>query len=201
MARLNRDRRLVKRLLRGEEAAFDELLDDHVPRLYRIALSRLGGDASIAEDVVQSTLARALPRLDTFRGEASLLTWLTTFCLHEIGDHFRRAGRAPRLSLSDEVPEIAAALEVLEHEGTGPESDTLAGEIRTLVLATLDRLPPRYAEALRWKYLEGLSMKEIATRWQTEPTAVQSVLQRARASFRDAFRTVGDLAVLDSWRT
>jgi DNA-directed RNA polymerase specialized sigma24 family protein len=55
----------------------------------------------------------------------------------------------------------------------------------------LDQLPTRYGDALEWKYGEGLSVKEIATRLGVGPKAAESLLTRARQAFRDAFATVG----------
>jgi RNA polymerase sigma-70 factor (ECF subfamily) len=190
----HRDRLLAERLLRGEQRAYDELFEQQVPRLFRIALARLHGDQTAAEDAVQSTLAQGMQKLATYRGEASLLTWLATICLHEIGRQRRSQHRGDTRSLSEEAPEILAALEVLECPADDPEEQTRQSEVRRLVVATLDRLPARYADALRSKYLEGHSMREIAARWNVEPTAVQSVLQRARAAFREAFSAVSSVA-------
>ena len=190
------DKHLAERLLAGDEDAFEELFAVQVPRLYRIALARLDNDAAAAEDAVQATLIKAMQKLSTFRGEASLLTWLATICLREIGAAFRKSQRRPELQLNEDVPEISAALELLETVGDGPEQSTLRNEVSRLVQATLDRLPARYADVLEWKYFEGLSVKEIAARLDTGPTAVQSVLSRARVAFRDGFITVGACADL-----
>ena len=186
------DKALADRLLAGDEAAYRELFAVQVPRLFRIAMARLRGDEDAAEDIVQATLLKAMPKLATYRGEASLLTWLGTFCLREIAAHHRRRQRAPRrVLLAEDAPEVAAALELLEAAGDGPEQAALKGEVAGLVQATLDRLPPHYGDVLEWKYHQGLSVKEIAARLQTGPTAVQSLLARARAAFREGFAGVG----------
>lgn len=188
------DKALVRRLLAGEERAFDELFEIQVPRLYRIALARLDHDPDLAEEMVQRTLTRAVPKLASFRGEASLLTWLTTFCYREISAYFRKEKRGLRaVPLSEESPEVTAALEALE-TAEGPEHDALRADVKRLVQATLDRLPPRYAQALEWKYLEDVSVKEIAERLKVGPIAAQSLLARARDAFREAFVGVGGVA-------
>lgn len=193
------DRELVERLLAGEEEAFETLFEIYVPRLYRLAVARLRGDADAAEDLVQAALLKALPKLHTFRGEATLLTWLSTICLREISAYYRHRQRRPQaLPLSEEIPEVAAALQMLEAGVSGPEHEALCTEIGRLVQATLDRLPPRYADLLEWKYLEGLSVKEMALRLGQGSTAVQSMLARARVAFRDGFAVVGACAGLRS---
>jgi RNA polymerase sigma-70 factor (ECF subfamily) len=78
------DRFLVARLVRGDEAAFGEFFEAHFAPLFRFAMPRVANDAQVAEDVVQAALCRAVRKLMSYRGEAALLTWLCTFCRHEI---------------------------------------------------------------------------------------------------------------------
>jgi DNA-directed RNA polymerase specialized sigma24 family protein len=59
------------------------------------------------------------------------------------------------------------------------------------VQLTLDYLPARYGDALEWKYIEELSVGEIADRLGVGYKAAESLLTRARAAFRDAFSSVG----------
>lgn len=61
-------------MLAGDEGASEALFADYFPRLYRFARLRLGGDDEGAEEVVQSTLIRAVRKLHTYRGEAALFT-------------------------------------------------------------------------------------------------------------------------------
>ena len=51
----------------------------------------------------------------------------------------------------------------------------------------LDRFPPHYGNALEWKYLDDVPVKEIAVRLGVSPKAAESLLTRARDSFREAF--------------
>ena len=187
-----RDLELARRMLQGDEASFNEFFDGYFPVLYRFAMARMNRDADGAEEVVQTVLGKAISKLGTYRGEASLLTWLCTFCRHEISAHFERAGREGRTAhLSEEIPEVAAALESLSSlAGDGPEEALRRQEIMRLVHVTLDRLPVRYADALEWKYIEGLSVVEIAERLGSTAKAAESMLTRARAAFRDGFHTL-----------
>jgi RNA polymerase sigma-70 factor (ECF subfamily) len=184
------DRFLVARLLRGDEDAFAEFFDASAASLYRFALPRMGGDASAAEEIVQTTLCRAVRKLDTYRGEAALLTWLTTICRREIATHFAsRANAPPMIDFTDEFPEVRAALESLASSDMRPESALRRKELARLVQIVLDRLPPHYGDALEWKYIDGLSVAEIATRLGVAVKAAESTLTRARNAFRDAFTT------------
>jgi RNA polymerase sigma-70 factor (ECF subfamily) len=183
-AELQPDRFLVARLLRGDEAAFAEFFEASFAPLFRFALPRVGGDADAAEDVVQATLCRAVRKLGTWRGEAALLTWLTSICRREIATHFEKQKKVPpMIELTEDIPEIRAALDSLGE----PESALRRKETARLVQAVLDRLPSRYGDALEWKYIEGLSVAEIAGRLGLTTKAAESMLTRARDAFRDGF--------------
>ena len=64
------DAELVRRLLRGEEAAFERFFDSAYPALYRFALARLDFDHDAAGEVAQAAICKATRKLHTFRGEA-----------------------------------------------------------------------------------------------------------------------------------
>jgi len=181
------DRFRVRRMLRGDESAFAEFFEANFGALFRFALPRLGGDAHAAEEVVQATLCRAVRKLGTFRGEAALLTWLCTFCRHEISAHLEKEGkRPPMVEWIDDLPEVAAALDSLA-AAARPEAALQRSETARLVQVILDRLPQRYGDALEWKYIDGLSVGEIAERLGIGAKAAESTLTRAREAFRDAF--------------
>jgi len=186
------DRSLVRRMLAGEGAAFDEFFERHFPGLYRFARTRLDGDADAAEEVVQAALCRAISKLRTYRGEAALFTWLCTFCRHEISAFYRRSSRQPAtVDLVEDSQEVLGALESLwVLTGESPDEALRRGEIARLVHVALDRLPARYADALEWKYVDGASVKEIAARLGLTAKAAESLLVRARVTFREAFSTL-----------
>ena len=73
------DKRLVERMLAGDDVAFRTFFSTYFPRLFRFALYRLRGDEALAEDVAQNTMGKAMDKLDTYRGEAALYSWLCTF--------------------------------------------------------------------------------------------------------------------------
>jgi RNA polymerase sigma-70 factor (ECF subfamily) len=186
------DLALVRSLLRGDEEAYAEFFDEYFSRLYRFALARLH-DETDAEEVVQSTLIRAMRKLAGYRGEARLFTWLCTICRHEIADLAkRRSRRSLAVDLVEENPEVRAALESLPASlDTEPERRLHLRELGRLVQVTLDHLPRHYGNALEWKYLEGLSVAEIAERLGIGPKAAESLLTRARQTFRSDFAAIG----------
>lgn len=188
-ADMHPDKQLVERLLAGDEVAFRTFFRSYFPRLFRFALRRLHGDESLAEDVVQVTLGKAIDRLDTWRGEAALFAWLCTFCRHEIGAILKRAHREP-VDLVDDLPGVRATLESLMDPSATPDFDADRRDLAQLINVTMDSLPSDYAEALEWKYIDGLSVVEIGARQGRGHKAAESLLNRARQAFRDSFVTL-----------
>ena len=186
------DKAVVDRMLGGDEAAFEHFFDTYFSRLYRFAVTRLDNDADGAEEVVQTTLCKAIARLATYRGEAALFTWLCTFCRHEISAHYARHQRTVHeIPLIEDTPDVRAALESLgAASADGPDERLRRRELANLVQVTLDCLPERYGDALEWKYMQELSVHEIAARLKLGPKAAESLLTRARQAFRDAFAAV-----------
>jgi RNA polymerase sigma-70 factor (ECF subfamily) len=192
------DTRLVRRLLNREEAAFEDFFEAMYPALYRFALARLDGRREAAEDVAQATLYRAIGKLKTYRGEASLLTWLCTFCRHEIFAYTKANRHVAKVVPIDDAPEIRAALESLHAvDGTNPHVALDRQQQGSLIQRVLDQLPAHYGSVLEWKYIEELSVREIAARLGIRLRAAESLLARARRAFRDAVLSVSPALTLD----
>jgi RNA polymerase sigma-70 factor, ECF subfamily len=192
------DKRLVRRLLAGEETAFDEFFEATYPALFRFALARLDGQREAAEDVAQAALFKAVRKLETYRGEASLLTWLCTFCRHEIFAYTKKHRHATRVVPIDDAPEIRAALESLHAlDSTDPHMALDRQQQASLVQRVLDELPPHYGSVLEWKYVDELPVQEIADRLGVRLPAAESLLARARRAFRDAVLAVSSVLTVD----
>src|SRR5215208_1605131 len=115
------DRELVRRMLGGDEGAFDEFFADYFPRLFRFAVLRLR-DRDAAEDIVQTSLIAAVRHLSSWRGEASLFTWLCTICRREIAAWQKRTSRRVIVSLEDDDPSLRAALESIGAAAEAPDA-------------------------------------------------------------------------------
>ena len=114
----------VEKLLARDERAFAEFFDTYAPRLFRFAMRR-AGDEDLAEEITQTTLIAAVGKLKTWRGEASLFTWLCTISRRQLVDHWRKTARQPELRPLDPLdndPDVRAALESLSSGGEGPDA-------------------------------------------------------------------------------
>lgn len=190
------DKALVNRMLRGDQRAFDEFFDANFPRLYRFTRARIGDDEDATKEIVQQTLCRAIARIETYRGEAALFTWLCRICRNQISDHFKQRNRDMSRFAAFEDAEVSAVLESLDSgDDTDPSRLEQRRQVAQLIQTILDYLPARQGNVLEWKYVEGLTVEEIAARMDVTRTSVQSLLARARQSFRDGFRTLANVDV------
>jgi RNA polymerase sigma-70 factor (ECF subfamily) len=158
---------------------------------------RMLGSAFDAEDAVQDTMVRAWRSLDRFDGRSSLRTWLyriaTNVCLDALGDRARRvrpmeeraAGSIddpletrPRTHWLEPIPDACA----LPLDADPFELTALRQSTRLAFVAALQRLPPRQRAALLLTEVLGWSATEVAESLETSIAAVNSAVQRARAT-------------------
>lgn len=184
-----------QRALAGEVGALGQLADACVEPLYRFAFYRVGCDQALAEDVVQETLARALAQLERYepqRADGSIFGWLTGLARNEI----RRLSAERRgLSLDALWARMdGVLLEIYASLETRPLDDEVLQreETQQMVNATMSQLPPRYRQALEAKYLEGLSVRDIAAAFASTEKAIESLLSRARAAFKTTFGALAE---------
>jgi RNA polymerase sigma-70 factor (ECF subfamily) len=173
-------------MLADDETAFNTFVEEYFPRLYRYAHHRLANDQDV-EDVVQQVLIKAIRRIETFRGESTLLTWLISICRNEISQHFEKTSQTRDLVqpfLNDDV--FRAIVESLESPPDDePEAITMRQDMISVIQLALDQLPEKHARALELKYIQGFSSKEIAKKLGIGDAATQSLLARSRRAFRE----------------
>jgi RNA polymerase sigma-70 factor (ECF subfamily) len=186
------DKKLARRLMAGKEQAFSQFFDENFARLYRFVLARVSQDQEISKEIVQTALSRALRKIHTYRGEAALFTWLCVIARNEIVDWARRNTRyREHIVLTEDFPEIQAAVDsILAPPADDPQRHYQKYEMSRLIQVALDKLPPKYGDALEWKYIQGYSVKEIATKMELSPEAAQSLLARAKRAFQEIYGTL-----------
>lgn len=158
----------------ADEVAFREWYDRTLPRVYRYLLARCGGDEALAEELTQQTFIDAVRHRRQFAGRSDVVTWLCAIGRRKLVDHYRRTRADQRRSLRLADPPLAQPV-------------STATETRLTVLATLDRLAPDQRLALTYRYLDQLSVREIAEAIGRSESATESLLSRARDAFRVAY--------------
>jgi RNA polymerase sigma-70 factor (ECF subfamily) len=164
------DRALAARLARGEPGAFDELVDRYGRRVTALA-SRLLGWSRGADDVAQDVFLATLEKRAKFRGEARLWTYLAAITVNRCRSVLRRRW------LQERVLAVLAPARPVAREGDCP---TGADETGRVVRAAVARLPTAYREVIVLRYLEELSIDEVAAVLALTRGAVEQRLSRAR---------------------
>src|SRR5262249_15551847 len=159
---------------------------DYGPRVYNLARRMLGSDAD-AEDVTQDVLLQLVRKLDTFRGESALPTWLHRITVNAALSHRRK--KATREDHEEHDP-LERLLEQGHHQArrwrVGPEEALLDHETHELIERAIARLPEKYRDVFVLIDVEGLSNADAAEMLGLSVPAVKSRLHRARLLMRHA---------------
>jgi len=161
----------------GDPDAVRALIDSIGPVVYGFVFARVGGDEPAAQDLLQETLIEALRSAPTFRGDASLRTWVCAIARRRLARHYEAERRQA-------VAESGLALLGGVAASTGTGRDEV--ERRDEIVRSLGRLPAIHRQVLVMKYLDELSVSDIADELGRSPVQIQSLLQRARDGLRRA---------------
>lgn len=190
------DLALARRVAAGDRAAFEQLMRRHNRRLYRIARATLRDEAE-AEDALQEAYLAAFRKIDQFRGEAALSTWLARLVLNECLGRLRRSARRDNV-----VPMLAPPLDAeLDTMGTStteaPDRAAMRGELRALLERKVDALPQAFRTVFVLRCVEELSVEETAATLGLPEATVRTRHFRARSLLRESLARDLDLAERD----
>ncbi|MFO7589120.1 MAG: RNA polymerase sigma factor [Gemmatimonadota bacterium] len=166
------DRELVERVKARDPEAERALYERHVDRVYRLAF-RMTGDEVLARDLAQDAFVRAFDRIDGFRGESSLATWLHSVTASVVLNGLRKVRR-----IRDRERELEAARAVSD-AGARAEPD-LRDRLRTAI----EGLPRGYRTVFVMHDVEGYTHQEIAAALGVAEGTSKAQLSRARAKLR-----------------
>ena len=167
------DTELIGRILSGDMRAMETMMRLHNRTLYRTARAILRDDAE-AEDAVQEAYLHAYRKLNTFRGESKLSTWLVRIAANEA---LMRRRRNPKPAEAAEETEAIS-------ESPGPQDDAERAEMRRLLEAHIDALPDGYRAVFVLRAVEEFSVEETAAVLAIPPATVRSRYFRARGLLR-----------------
>jgi RNA polymerase sigma-70 factor (ECF subfamily) len=160
----------------GDEAKFRDWYDATLPRVYRYLVARCAGDDALAEELTQQTFVEAIRQRHRFDGRSDVVTWMCAIGRNKLVDHFRRQGR-----------EVRRQERLIAGNQEAPDSFWRAAETREAVESALSELPHDQRLALLFRYLDGMSVREVAHTLGRGEKATESLLARGRESFRRAF--------------
>ena len=184
---------LARGFAAGSMAAWHQLYDAYSAAVWRCVARRVGPFREDVADIVQETFlaaARSARTFDAARG--SPWAWLSGIARRQAALHFRRKQTRPEAGGGDVLDDhrtVGNALRGLPDGTGGPEpSDILAlAETAHAVRRVLGGLSVEYETLLVGKYIDGLSLDELAASEMLSVEAVSSKLARARRAFREAY--------------
>lgn len=181
---------LLSRAQAGDAAAFEQLVQPHMPRMYNY-IARMTGDPIEAEDLTQDAILRAHRAIGSFRGGATFQTWLyriaTNICVDALRRQRRRGGRTRSLDDPLEADEGQITRDVADHTND-PQELAQVDELRQEVGRAIAELSPKLRSVVVLFDLRGLTYEEIANTLNLPLGTVKSRLFNARARLRDLLR-------------
>ncbi len=180
------DQALVALVLSGTREAFRPVMQRYNQRLFRVARAVIGEDSE-AEDVLQESYMRAYNKLDSFRGDSTLSTWLTTIVLNEARGRLRKRRLMVGLEQVDAAPDDThQVIQFPSKFGSeDPAASAARSEIRHLLEHAIDELPPAFRIVYMMREVEECSVEETANQLGIKAATVKTRLYRARRLLRE----------------
>ncbi|MEA4823397.1 MAG: sigma-70 family RNA polymerase sigma factor [Clostridiaceae bacterium] len=183
--------KLVARLQKGDDAAFEEFVSQYEKSIYTLALRQLGSPHD-AQDAAQEVFLRVYRGIRRFRADAKLSTWVYQITLNVCIDMMRKKSRHPELSLV--LPDNDGGETEMEQpdESYAPEPLYERTELRDEVRGALAKLSPEHRRIVILRDITGLSYEEIAGVLRLTEGTVKSRLFRARDKLAAILREGGN---------
>ena len=191
----NVDLELVRRVQRGDSAAFDLLVRKYQHRIAAL-IGRYIADWSEVQDVARETFIRAYRALPQFRGDSAFYTWLYRIAVNSAKKALADFKRDPLVTESalhtgEEGEETSRAENELS-DGETPEALLASKEIAGVVNAAIEALSEDLRQAITLREIEGLSYEEIAEVMNCPIGTVRSRIFRAREAIAARLRPLLD---------
>jgi RNA polymerase sigma-70 factor (ECF subfamily) len=176
---------LVARARQGDGRAWARLYQRHFDRVYRDLFFQVE-DATVAEELVQETFAKALVGLDRFDGRSSLLTWLRGIGQNLVRKHWRGRARRGRA-----YEGLANTYRAGPRTAPDPETSHLRDQRARVLSEALETLPASLREVFVMRDVQGLEVDDVAQRLEISAGNVRVRANRARAKLREELTRLG----------
>ncbi len=188
----SQDRQLIRRLQSGDEDAVKELAERYRHRIYQMALRHMKNHQD-AEEVTQDVLLKVYRKVDRFRGDAALSSWIYRITFNTAMSRLRthRAARAAdqerdrALAGRESTIDEAAVQEQAADWSRMPDEELLRAQLRDAVAVALDELPEIYRIPVVLRDIQGLTTEEASSRLHVKDQTLKSRLHRGRLMLRE----------------
>lgn len=185
------DRQLIRRLQLGDEEAVRELADRYSHRIFQMALRHMKNRED-AEEVTQDVLMKVYRKIDKFRGDAALSSWIYRITFNTAMSRLRthraqRAAEAERDRVTTnghQEPAESYSIRQPVDWTSMPDEQLLRTQLREAVADALPRLPEIYRVPVVLRDIEGLTTEEASRRLRVKDQTLKSRLHRGRVMLR-----------------
>jgi RNA polymerase sigma-70 factor, ECF subfamily len=186
------DRRLIAGLQAGDPAAVRELADRYGPRIQQLAMRHMKNRED-AEEVTQDVLLKVHRKIDAFRGDAALSSWIYRITFNTSMSRLRqnRAGRLAAqerdraLAVQEAGGEPTRAPKEAADWSRMPDEHVLRQQLRVALAAAVRELPEIYRAPVVLRDIQGLTTEEASTRLKLKDQTLKSRLHRGRLMLRE----------------
>ena len=185
------DQELVRRVQRGDTAAFDLLVRKYQHRIAAL-IGRYIADWSEVQDVAQETFIRAYRAMGNFRGDAQFYTWLHRIAVNTAKNHLvahRRRPPTDDIEISD-AEQFDSGIRLRDSDT--PERELMRQQMEQTVMRAVEALPEELRVAITLREVDGLSYEDIATRMGCPIGTVRSRIFRAREAIDQELKPLMD---------
>ena len=183
------ERKLIQLAQGGDFNAFNTLIAEHKDKVYRLAL-KLTGNREDAEDIVQETFLKAIDNIDKFRMEASFGTWLYTIALNNVRAHAGKDKRMPLKPIEEYLPSGHTSDAGELFEWGDPHQIFENKQLQEIIEKALADMPIKYSTPFVLRYMEEMSINEVAEMLKLSLPATKSRILRARLALREKLEDV-----------
>ncbi len=179
---------LVQRVAKGEADAIIELYNTYVNRIYISVYNQVDRNQQAAQDITQDIFIAAIGSAKNYNGKSAPNTWLYAIAHHKVADYYRRKKIHDRrfISRSEQLENILKSVK-------GPD-DVESGSIQKLYLqAMLQNLPLHYRQVLLLKYIDRMSVSDIAAIMGKSIKSVEGILSRAKEALKQQLNELENL--------
>ncbi len=177
---------LVALVRAGYQEAFRHIMERCNQRLFRVARAVLNDDTE-AEDALQDAYINAFKRLDSFRGDAKLSTWLTRIVLNECYQRLRKRRTTVPIDNLEFGQDTAQVLNFPGNYGMeNPVNAAGRSQVRQLIESAIESLPDPFRVVFVMRSVEEYSTQETADMLGIRVETVKTRLFRARQQLRNA---------------
>ncbi|MGE0784802.1 MAG: sigma-70 family RNA polymerase sigma factor [Sandaracinaceae bacterium] len=190
------EERLVERLKRRDEAAFNELIRLYQGRIFRLVF-RMLGDRAEAEDLAQEVFITVFKKIDGFRGESLLSTWLYRVATNQAKNrikYLQRRARGKKKEFDEVAEHDAVESATMNPAGAPARPDQMveAYQKERILKVAIDSLDDEHKTLIVLRDIENLTYEEIQSITGLAEGTVKSRLHRARHALRDKVQRLSE---------